>query len=120
MQRIRRRAGVEEAVRLATAEDGDPLRLDNTELREERRGDRRGIGYYRRDASYDAWLRNLADHDADRLFVFPLPLHARTGEYVRDDLGFPLEAQWARDHPGRFREIRRSAEVLVYEVTEAP
>ena len=86
------------------------------ELRAELRDDRRGVGYYRRNASEDAWLRNLAAYRADVLVVSPLPGHAREGAYVRDPEGFPLERTWADTHPSAMRPVVTTGAIRIYDL----
>ena len=86
------------------------------ELREELRQDRRGVGYYRRDASEATWLENIEAYAPDVLVVSPLPNHAREGAYVRDDQGFPRERAWADGHAETFRPIVERRTVRIYDL----
>ena len=99
---------------------GDALFHDHVsrrrDLRDASRLDRGGAAYYRDTPDYEAWLHNLDAFGADLLWIARLPPWALGHPYRRDDAGFPLEADWAEQHPDRFRRVFGSPRVRIYEI----
>lgn len=86
------------------------------ERRDRLREDRKGIGWFRSGASYEAWLRNLEAFGPDLVVTFRLPRHALNAGFERDRDGFPQETIWAEAHPERFRSLLRDPEIRVFEL----
>ncbi len=73
---------------------------------------------YRDGASFDVWWRNLRAAGAEILFVARLhPIVLRA--IAADGDGFPVERQWADEHPERFVLRYASSEARVYAIRDA-
>ncbi|MDD5506080.1 MAG: hypothetical protein PHR73_04940 [Candidatus Omnitrophica bacterium] len=63
---------------------------------------------YRYGADYDIWFRNLTLRNTGYLFIYSL--------HQTKDIEFPIEEEWARHNPGRFRLVFSNNTIRIYEV----
>jgi hypothetical protein len=73
--------------------------------------------YFRRQADYDDWLRNLKRQRIDYLFLTRMSV-LMEADYLRDDAGFPIEDAWATAHPNVFERVFENPEVRIFRIRE--
>jgi hypothetical protein len=61
--------------------------------------------WYREEADYQAWLKNLRAEQIDLLFVSRTNLHGRSSSRPDELLPFPIERIWADAHPEEFEYL---------------
>ena len=72
-------------------------------------------GWDRAHPNYEAWLANL--RAAGIRYLFVAKVDPREGPHnVADKQGFPVERQWADDHPEDFRRFYEDPKVRLYRV----
>ena len=71
--------------------------------------------YERQQPSRDAWLRGLEAHGVEKLVVSRFTAWDLE-EYPHGPAGFPVEEQWARSMPWKFRPEFVTADLRVYEI----
>lgn len=67
-------------------------------------------GNYRGNADYSTWMKNLMRRRTDYLFVYSL--------HQTDDIKFPIEDAWAREHPAMFAPVFSNGTIRIYKVGE--
>ena len=65
-------------------------------------------GNYRGSADYSTWLNNLLKRNTDYLFIYSLH---QTKEII-----FPLEYNWAKDNPEKFKAVFANDTIKIYKV----
>jgi len=65
-------------------------------------------GNYRENADYQTWLDNLLRLKTDYLFIYSL--------HQTKDIRFPLEENWAVNHPDRFNLVFKNETVRIYKI----
>jgi hypothetical protein len=65
-------------------------------------------GNYRSGADYNTWLNNLLKRKTDYLFIYSL--------HQTEAVEFPLEDNWAHNHPEVFREVFANKTIHIYEL----
>lgn len=70
-------------------------------------------GLYRREKSFEAWLRNLKQMKAELLFV---ALPHKINNESSDPRQFPIEDRWAAQHPADFQLLFSNSVCRIYKV----
>lgn len=70
--------------------------------------------WHRRNASYQQWLDNLRRQDIELVFVSVENRHAQAG--IQTESEFPLEWEWAKQHPEAFNVLFRDRFVWLFQL----